>query len=508
MSWLALQTMTQTVAQISVERILNALPEGLLIALFAWALLRVLRRQNSGTRFAVWFIALLAVAALPLLGGLGEAQTPLAPGMSWGHLRPAITIPESWAFYVFLAWALGASAAMARLAAGILHLRRLRQSCTAIAAADLDPAVRKTAEAIVASRPVEKRASLHRSDSITIATSECVRVPAAIGLWKPAIVLPSWALRELPPEDLNVILLHEFAHQRRWDDWTNLIQKIVRALFFFHPAVWWIENRLSVEREMACDDAVLAETASPHGYATCLVALLEKSLAHRLADKHLADKRWSMAQAAVHRAREAALRLARILDTNRPAATRVWKPALGMVGAFSIACLAALPLAPQFVAFDRGIPASNSGHEYSAAGSQPSFRSSVRSSVKPMAVIPAASRTGEPSSVGMAANLMTAKMTTARVVRAHVRANDAAGNLLAPAGVVAARWNALPRERVVEAGANADREIVPQFRTLVFIEATQYVTSDSSGWSVQVWRVTFVTQVRERVAAAPLTSSI
>ena len=67
MNWLLLQTM----AQISVERILNALPAGFLIALFVWGLLRVLRRQNSGTRFAVWFLALLTVAALPVLGGFG-----------------------------------------------------------------------------------------------------------------------------------------------------------------------------------------------------------------------------------------------------------------------------------------------------------------------------------------------------------------------------------------------------------------------------------------------------
>ena len=65
MNWLSVQT----VAEISVERILNALPEGLLIAFFAWALLRVLRKQNSGTRFAVWFLALIAVAALPVCGG-------------------------------------------------------------------------------------------------------------------------------------------------------------------------------------------------------------------------------------------------------------------------------------------------------------------------------------------------------------------------------------------------------------------------------------------------------
>ncbi len=314
------------VAQVSVERILNVLPEGFLIAIFAWVLLRVLRRQNSGTRFAVWFLALLTVAALPVLGRFGAGQrlmgVGLLSGMPWRSVRPAITIPAHWALFVFLAWVLGAGVAMVRLAAGFWRLRQLRRSCTAIVARDLHPAVRRTVEAIGASR------------SVTITTSEDVRVPAAIGFWKRTIVLPAWALRELRPEDLNVILLHEFAHLRRWDDWTNLIQKIVRALFFFHPAVWWIENRLAVEREMACDDAVLAETANPHGYASCLVSLLEKSLAQRLA-----DKRWTMAHAAVHRAREASLRLAQILDKNRPATTRVWKPALGMVGAFSVVCL-------------------------------------------------------------------------------------------------------------------------------------------------------------------------
>ncbi len=491
MSWLPLQT----VAQISVERILNALPEGFLIALFAWALLRVLRRQNSGTRFAVWFLALLTVAALPVWGGLGAGpeqgralmSAGISSGMSWGNswgsLRPTITIPGRWALFVFLAWVLGACAAMARLASGLWHVRQLRRSCTAIVAADLDPDVRKTVDAIGASR------------SVTVVTSECVRVPAAIGFFKRTIVLPAWALRELPPGDLNVILLHEFAHLRRWDDWTNLIQKIVRALFFFHPAVWWIENQLSVEREMACDDAVLAETANPHGYASCLVSLLEKSLAHRLS-----HRRRAMAQAAVDRAREASLRLAQILDTNRPVSTRVWKPALGMIGAFSMVCLMALPLAPQFVAFDRGfdrgMTAGNSDRAYSAAVGQSSFGSSVKTT----AVVPAALRTRESSSVGMIVRGPTAKV-------AH--AGPVAGHELAPTRIVAAGLNAAPpRERVVEASAGADQQIVPQFRTLVFIEATQYVTSDSSVWSIQVWRVTLVSTVGERLARVPVANSI
>ena len=491
MNWLSLQI----VAQVSVERILNALPEGILIALFAWALLRVVRRQNSGTRFAVWFVALLMVAALPLLAAFGEGRSVTPLTTVWRSPRPAITIPARWALFAFLAWALGAGMALVRLATGFWQLRGLSRSLTPIVAADLHPAVQKTLDAI--SMPGSPA-----SGSITIATSERVRVPAAIGFWRRTIVLPAWALRELAPEDLNVILLHEFAHLRRRDDWTNLVQKIVRALFFFHPAVWWIDNRLAVEREMACDDAVLTQTANPHGYATCLVSLLEKSLAHRFSDQRLTDERWSMVQAAVHRAREASLRLAQILDTNRPVATRVWKPALGMIGAFSLVCLALVPHAPQFVAFDRGRTTTNYSPVHSAVINRPSFPSpsAVGSSIQTSAVIPAALRADESSSPRT-----TDKATPARVIPAHAVAERQS----AAAGVVGARWNVAPPDRrVVAISAGADHEVATQFQTLVFIEATQYVTSNSSVWRVQVWRVMLVSTVRERLAKVPVANSI
>ena len=86
MNWLLLHT----IAQVSVERILNSIPAGFLIALFAWALLSVLRRQNSGTRFAVWFLALLTVAALPVLSGFGARGVGISSGTSWASAQPAI----------------------------------------------------------------------------------------------------------------------------------------------------------------------------------------------------------------------------------------------------------------------------------------------------------------------------------------------------------------------------------------------------------------------------------
>ncbi|MBZ5664925.1 MAG: M56 family metallopeptidase [Acidobacteriia bacterium] len=474
MNWLPLQT----VAQLSVERLLNALPAGLLIAVFAWALLRVLRKQNSGTRFAVWFFALLAVAALPLLNGFGEGRALMAArassGLDWGNPQPAITLPGQWAVFVFVIWAVGACAAIVRLGIGLWHLRQLRRSCSPLVVEDLDPIVRSTVAAISATKSFG-------SGKVTIATSDCVRVPAAIGFWKRTIVLPTWTLQELPSQDLNVILLHEFAHLRRWDDWTNLIQKAVRALFFFHPAVWWIESRLSVEREMACDDAVLAETANPHGYATCLVSLLEKSLAHR---------GWSMAQAAVHRAREASLRLAQILDKNRPVATRVWKPALGMAGVFSMVCLLALSQAPQFVAFDRGMRANDSVHAYTTAAVEPSPLGA--------AAVPAPLPT-KLQSIG----------TSAKLNRARVPKRDVGERQNPQAPLVAAEVQPQPLpEQVIAIRANAEQQLVPQFQTLVFVQTTQYLTSGPLLWRVQVWRVMLVSAERERSARVPVANKI
>ncbi len=527
MSWLLLESLIlqhlalQNLARTSVESVLNALPEGCLIAFFAWMLLRVLRRQNSGTRFAVWFVALLAVAAVAVLGGFRQASafalarmsSALLSSISLEKLHPAITIPGRWAQFALLAWAIGASVAMARLAVGLWQLQRLRRSCKPVVLSELDPAVRQTVETIVGSRNLglqnldsQKLGSQKLgwrspksaiSTPVTIATSDEVRVPAAIGLWKRTIILPPWALSELPPQDLNAILLHEFAHLRRGDDWTNLIQKIVHALFFFHPAVWWIEKQLSVEREMACDDAVLAETANPHGYATCLVSLLEKSLAHRLPSAPL-----SMAHAAVRRAREASDRLARILDAKRPKAIGVWKPALGIVSVFSIFCFAVAPVAPQLIAFDQGRnPSFDPGFGQvvmakATSDSAAAKREYSAQASNPPLVIPAAFRVPASS-----ANTKTLRPSTANAISRQKPE---------PVLVAAAQLSKERTEQLVNVVANAQKEdeIVPAMPTLVFFETTRFETDGSSVWSVQVWHVVLLTQNRARVVKLPVTNSL
>jgi hypothetical protein len=169
-----------------------------------------------------------------------------------------------------------------------------------------------------------------------------------IGFVNPAIVIPRWLLQELSPSELQQILLHELAHLRRWDDWTNLAQKILKALLFFHPAAWWIEKQLSLEREMACDDAVVAETANPRAYAECLTHLAEKSFVRRSL---------ALAQAALGRIRQTSLRVAQILDADRPSVpTNGWKPAVLLVAGFAIACATGISRAPRLVGFEDSFP--------------------------------------------------------------------------------------------------------------------------------------------------------
>jgi beta-lactamase regulating signal transducer with metallopeptidase domain len=54
---------------------------------------------------------------------------------------------------------------------------------------------------------------------VTLYVCDDLRVPAAIGFFRPAVVIPRWAFEELSAGELNAVLLHELGHLRRWDDW-------------------------------------------------------------------------------------------------------------------------------------------------------------------------------------------------------------------------------------------------------------------------------------------------
>jgi len=97
-----------------------------------------------------------------------------------------------------------------------------------------------------------------------------------VGFFRPVILLPADLAERAAWLEAEHVLGHELAHVRRYDDWANLIQHFIQAACFFHPAVWWIGKRLSLEREIACDDHVLQQGSGRRNYALILTSVASR----------------------------------------------------------------------------------------------------------------------------------------------------------------------------------------------------------------------------------------
>ncbi len=112
--------------------------------------------------------------------------------------------------------------------------------------------------------------------SINFLSSKIAITPMAIGVLKPAIILPSKLLTGLTEEQIEAILIHELAHIKRNDYFINILQSLVEIIFFYHPAVWWISSAIRNERENCCDDITITMTGEAYDYASTLVMLEEE----------------------------------------------------------------------------------------------------------------------------------------------------------------------------------------------------------------------------------------
>jgi beta-lactamase regulating signal transducer with metallopeptidase domain len=298
---------------------------GTLLAAAVWFLLQLFPRRDSRTNFAVWFSTLLATALLPMLSFYREGKPA-----SLAASHAALTVSTSVAWYTFLAWVTTALAGIARVVLATFQLRRLRADAVPANMESFSADIRTLIEEAQKSRPV------------ALLVSKKLEVPTAIGFRRPAVILPVWMLESTPAEELKYILLHELAHLRRRDDWTNLAQKVLKAIFFFLPSVWWIERRLSLDREMACDDAVLARSGTPLVYAECLAHVAERSFLRR---------QLALAQAAVGRVCQLTERVTKILDPDRPRGTQLWKPAIPVVIVLAGLCALPASFTPELVGF-------------------------------------------------------------------------------------------------------------------------------------------------------------
>jgi hypothetical protein len=109
--------------------------------------------------------------------------------------------------------------------------------------------------------------------------SRAVSEALVVGFWRPIVLVPAAWASDMPLVVLEAIVAHELAHIRRFDLWVNLLQRLVEALLFYHPAVWWVSRQLRLEREMCCDELAVAATGRRVEYAETLELVARERLA-------------------------------------------------------------------------------------------------------------------------------------------------------------------------------------------------------------------------------------
>lgn len=440
------------VATVVSERLLFSAVGGTLLAAAVWILVRLFPRRDSRTNFVIWFSTLLATAMLPLLSFYLENKA-VAPGSP----SAVFTVSTSVAWYAFIAWAVIAFTGLARVVLATFQLRRLRADAMPLEMESLPAEMRALIEEAQKSRPV------------AVLVSDRREVPTAIGFSNPAVILPAWMVESTPAEELKYILLHELAHLRRRDDWTNLAQKILKALLFFLPSVWWIERRLSLDREMACDDAVLVHSGTPHGYAECLAHVAERSFLR---------KQIALAQAAVGRVRQLTARVTRILDPDRPQATQLWKPAVPVVMVVALLCAVPASFTPELIGFGDGTsPATAQTARQGSVHAGPSQASDISAEGAKVHMVAASLKTGSEEIAP----------TKAKALLPHQRKAGHLRQTKRPA-------KTQPLVMMAKNQSAAPEQYVTVREEMFFVVTERTASGEQQSWQVHMWQVSLQPQ--------------
>ena len=161
------------------------------------------------------------------------------------------------------AWFLGVVLLSLRTAGGLFLIERMRRK-------EIQPVGRELYLRCIA---LQLRMGLERA----VRYCECQHLdaPAVLGWFRPVVLLPMRALTGMNEQQIEAVIAHELAHIRRLDCFVNLFQIAAETLLFYHPAVWWVSQRIRAEREHCCDDEAISVCGDAVDYARALTMMEE-----------------------------------------------------------------------------------------------------------------------------------------------------------------------------------------------------------------------------------------
>ena len=197
----------ETAAPVAVAALWQGAAIALVLAVCLGLTSRAKFHIGAAQRFGLWAAAFAVVVGLGFLpwlarGTAGAIRANALQGAS--AAAPWLRIDDRWAFAIAALWLVASLVRAASLAVHSLHLRRLWNSASPIAA-DAKLRVLLTA-ASPTRRPIE------------LCTTRKLDRPSVIGFLAPRILIPEWLYVRLTPGELEQVVLHEAEHLRRRDD--------------------------------------------------------------------------------------------------------------------------------------------------------------------------------------------------------------------------------------------------------------------------------------------------
>ena len=244
---------------------------------------RLLPIKSPALRHLLWAVVLLKPLVAVAVSSPYTLFTPLVSLVEPGWNTPSLPVDHSTvqvatspaiatssvrltlAGWGAILWIVGAALLIGRILIGYGIVWCLRQQAQVQRDGPLFDALRQA------------RRTLDCYPKVEVATSPSIGSPMALGILRPLIVFPADLVEKLSADKLALILIHELAHVRRWDNLTLLLHRLVSAVLFFHPAVWLCGRMLRREAEQACDDLVVCATGRSEAYARGLAHVAERA---------------------------------------------------------------------------------------------------------------------------------------------------------------------------------------------------------------------------------------
>ena len=191
---------------------------------------------------------------LPQAGGTNHR---FWPWQDHSKVHEQFTIRPEVQNWIVAIWGLFVLSRLVHFSRGVHRVHRLRKEASVLSPAAVE----------IAGQIIEAR---HR---VALLESMAIDDPVTVGVFHPAILLPSKVLPDLREQDLSAILAHEYGHILRRDFLAHILCELISLPVAWHPAIRYLKSKISQTRELACDEYAAVRLGKRTAYARTLLRL-------------------------------------------------------------------------------------------------------------------------------------------------------------------------------------------------------------------------------------------